>query len=840
MKKWLKINSLQKRYAILTVALVIIMLLANWMAWRQANQLESQIQENLASRLSLLQHDREIRNNIWSLRDYLSKVQVNPRKFYHPDYISNTIGTIHQHIQRINEHPWIQQNYASTTRELSQTLKVFKDSAEKMVDIQRHPQQLYPSVSISNFIMQPTYADVINQLNLAIDSLEEEKTENYYEEYLVLVRLRYNWMSLTTNFRMYMLNRLNAFQEKYLVNQVDLISTLHEAIVKQMRWLNKQDKAGKLSFNTSFALENLNKDIKLWFRGFKQVRKIHESNEWRRDILVYEAELAPQLEKITALLRILDASIEKFSHKDLNDLSSYTQLQLQLIWMASLVGLFILIAGYIFLSRKILRPIADVTHALREESRGVETELHSNIRLLETRNLVAAFRELRKQIHNRQKELEYHALHDDLTGLANRSLLIDRLNQAIHNAKQDNNSFAILIMDLDHFKEVNDTLGHEVGDKLLQQVAKRLHHILREVDVVARLGGDEFSVLLNTAQEQQAKHIAHKITTEFHNVFTVDDIPLYIGISIGISVYPQHGLTSQILQQRADIAMYIAKRNKTGYEVYNPKYDEHSIGKLSLISGLRYAIEENQLFMQYQPIINLKNNELVAAEALLRWNHPQHGQVMPDEIIPIAEQTGMINPITYWIIDTTSQYCKHLKQLDVDIKVAINLSIYNLQDSKFIENVKEIINRNNIMGSKFIMEVTESVMMTNPRKVIKVLSQLDEMGIEIAVDDFGTGYSSLSYLKQLPISRLKIDKSFIMDMKNNDNDAIIVRSTIDLAHNLGMQVVGEGIEDLDSQQLLDMLGCEYGQGYYISKPLSQDDFEQWLKTKELLRVTDNG
>ncbi len=831
MKKWLKINSLQKRYAILTVVLVLIMLAANWFARHQSGTLEKQIQQNIASRLALMQRYREIRNNIWTLRDYLSKVQVNPKKFYHKDYIYTTIANITEHIRRINEYPWIRENYASTARELTETLKALEVSANKLTSIQIQAQKLFPAVSIANFIMQPRYANALNQLNLAIDALEDETDSEYKEEYRVLTKLRYDWMSLSSIFRMYMINRLNAFQEKYLVNQIELIQTLQEATVKRLQWLGEQQKKGRLSFNTSIALNQIQQAVAEWNKGFSDIQKINQSDNWRRDILVYQDQLAPKIEKINSLLRILDIGIEKFSQKDLNDLADYTRLQNNIIWLASLVGLFILVAGYLFLQKTILQPITAVTQALRDESRGIETNIHSNIRLLETRNLIRAFYELRRQIHSRQKELEYHALHDELTGLANRTLLVDRLQQAIHNAQQDNNSFAILIMDLDHFKEVNDTLGHEVGDKLLQQVAKRLLHILREVDVVVRLGGDEFSVLLNTAQEQQAKHIARKITTEFHNVFTVDDIPLYIGISIGISVYPQHGLTSQILQQRADIAMYIAKRNKTGYEVYNPKHDEHSIGKLSLISGLRYAIENNQLFMQYQPIINLQDNKLVAAEALVRWNHPQHGLVMPDEIIPIAEQTGLINPITYWIIDTTSQYCKHLQQTGIDIKIAVNLSIYNLQDSNFTENVKEIINRNDIPGSKFIMEITESVMMTDPRKAIEVLSQLDEMGIEIAVDDFGTGYSSLAYLKQLPISRLKIDKSFIMDMKDNDNDAIIVRSTIDLAHNLGMQVVGEGIEDLESQQLLDMLGCEYGQGYYISKPLSQDDFEQWLKSK---------
>ena len=362
----------------------------------------------------------------------------------------------------------------------------------------------------------------------------------------------------------------------------------------------------------------------------------------------------------------------------------------------------------------------------------------------------------------------------------------------------------------------------------MQQVALRLTTILREVDVVVRLGGDEFSVLLSTAQEKQAEQIANKIINNFHNVFVVDNIPLYIGISIGLATYPQHGNTSQILQQRADVAMYVAKRNKMGYAIYDPKFDEYSVGKLSLISELREALEKDQLFMEYQPVININTGDTISAEALLRWNHPIQGKIYPDEIIPVAEQTGLINPITYWILDTTAKYHKKLKENNIDIKIAINLSVYNLQDRNFVENIIDIYEKNNISASNFIMEITESVVMSNPQQSIDVLNRLDKLGIEIAVDDFGTGYSSLSYLKLLPLSKLKIDKSFIMDMIESDDDAMIVRSTIDLAHNLGMQVIAEGIEDREILELLSILRCELGQGYYISRPKNGDDFEKWV------------
>ena len=825
---WLNFNSLRNRYAALTLILAIIMFSSSWFAQKQMSAIQKDIHNNIESRNSLFQRNREIRNTISQFRNLLANFQIDPKNFKDQGFISLTISRAVNHIEQLALHPWIKENYQSTVSELILTLNSFDTVSQKLIKIRLTPQAVFPSLKIANVKMQPLNATFIQNLNLAIKDLDDNYSAENYEEHHSLVELRYNWITLTSGFRMYLLNQLNSFQESFLVNQLHRMTEIQSLIKNKLLALKKRDEKGKLSFSTTIALEKMYPAALTWFEELEHVREINGADKWRTDTTIYHEELEPKLEKINSLLRILDLGIERFSKKDLSTLSDIAQLQVNLIWAASFVGMLILLTGFIFLVKLILKPIAIVTHALKDESKGIETQLQPNISILETKNLITAFKEMRRQIHTRQQELEYHALHDDLTGLANRKLLTERLEQTIHNAKQERASFAILIMDLDRFKEVNDTLGHEVGDKLLQQVSKRLVKLLREVDVIVRLGGDEFSILLTTAQEKHASHIARKIIDEFQMVFTVNDTPLYIGISIGIAIYPQHGVTAQLIQQRADVAMYVAKRNKTGFAIYNPKYDKYSIGRLSLISDLRHAIDENQLFMEYQPVTELETGKTIYAEALLRWQHPERGKVFPDEIIPIAEQTGLINPITYWIIDTTAKYNKKLRDAGVNIKIAINLSVYNLQDNNFVENLINIFKKNEIPASGFIIEITESVMMTNPQKTIDILNKLDKLGIEITVDDFGTGYSSLSYLKRFPLSKLKIDKSFIMDMIDNDNDALIVRSTIDLAHNLGMQVVAEGIENEESLELLTILGCELGQGYFISRPISSDNFKQWI------------
>ena len=825
--KWLNLDSLRKRYASLTILLAIIMFSFSWLAQKQMNSIKKDIHSNIESRNLLFQKNREFRSTISNFRDLLAKFQIDPKSFQNKEVISLRISQAVKQIEHLAEHPWIKENYGTTAFELILTLHDFDEIAKKLIKIRLTPIDVFPSLKIANTKMQPLNAIFVQNINLAIKELEDNYTAKDYKEYQKLINLRTEWIVMTSSFRMYLLNQLNSFQELFLINQLNRITALEENIISALTVLKKLNEKDKLNFTTSIALDEIYPAAVQWIKEFNNVRKINGSNNWRTDTIIYRDELEPKIQKINALLHSLDLGIERFSENDLDTLSNIAQIQVNSIWAVSIVSLFVLLTGFIFLVKLILNPIATVTHALKDESKGIDTTLQPDYSILETRNLITAFKEMRRQIHSRQKELEYHALHDDLTGLANRTLLIDRLEQSIHNAKRERSSFSVLIMDLDRFKEVNDTLGHAVGDKLLQQVAKRLTNLLREVDVIVRLGGDEFAVLLTTAQEKHAESIAKKIINEFQMVFTVDKTPLYIGISIGISVYPQHGASAQILQQRADVAMYVAKRNKTGYEIYDPKYDEYSVGRLALISDLRNAIDRKELFMEYQPIIDIKTGRVIAAEALLRWNHSQRGNVFPDDIIPMAEQTGLINPITYWILDTTAKYNKRLQANGIDIKIAINLSVYNLQESDFVENIIAIYEHNDIAASSFIMEVTESVMMTNPKKSIDVLKRIDELGIEIAIDDFGTGYSSLAYLKQLPLSKLKIDKSFIMDMIEDDNDAMIVRSTIDLAHNLGMKVVAEGIEEKEMLELLQILGCEFGQGYYMSHPISEDDFEKW-------------
>jgi diguanylate cyclase (GGDEF)-like protein len=474
-----------------------------------------------------------------------------------------------------------------------------------------------------------------------------------------------------------------------------------------------------------------------------------------------------------------------------------------------------------------------VAQALNAECKGEKQILLPKVKTTETLHLITAFSEMRKQVHERQVLLEYQALHDSLTGLPNRTYLLKCLIHDIQQAAEHNQRVALLLLALDRFKEINDTLGHHVGDQVLKNAGKLLLNFMSEHCAVARLGGDEFAfVLNNVADEKQIFELTDKILQVLEKIDAVEDYRIYIGGSIGIAYYPDHGQDAHSLIQRADVAMYDAKSNRSRYAIYDINQDQYSITRLSLVRDLRTAIDAKQLELHFQPKSDVATGMIVGAEALLRWEHPDLGYVPTEKIIQIAEQTGLIKPLTQWVIDAAIRQCAKWLEKGVDIGLSVNLSARNLHDPELSQYIQACLQNWKVPSHRLELEVTESIMMADPMRAIQILSELDAMGIRIAVDDFGTGFSSLAYLKRLPVDTLKIHQSFVMEMASNDNDRTIVRSTIDLAHNLGLEVVAEGVQDHATLKLLEQLGCDMAQGFCLSRPLSAPAFNEWLASRQ--------
>jgi diguanylate cyclase (GGDEF)-like protein/PAS domain S-box-containing protein len=420
-----------------------------------------------------------------------------------------------------------------------------------------------------------------------------------------------------------------------------------------------------------------------------------------------------------------------------------------------------------------------------------------------------------------QAELnEHQALHDPLTGLANRTLFRDRIDQAVRARRMVGNRAAVLVMDLDGFKEINDSLGHAAGDELLVELGRRLRETLRGSDTVARLGGDEFGVLLPEATvPEDVLTAVERIRAAIERPVVVQGLPLSLEASIGIALYPDAGDDVDTLVRCADGAMYHAKREKLGSAFYDADCIPHGTKRLTIVGELRRALDQRELILHYQPKALLSDGEIRSVEALIRWHHPDRGLVAPDEFIPIAHQTGLIKPLTLYVIDEALRQCRAWQDEGVRLAIAVNLSPRSLVDPDFPAQVAGLLERWSIEPTLLEFEITESSMLADPARTKQILEQLAEMKIRLSIDDFGTGYSSLAYLKRLPVSEIKIDRSFVMNMDNDEDDAIIVRSTIDLGRNLGLDVVAEGVETAETWDLLASLGCTAAQGDYLGRPV---------------------
>jgi diguanylate cyclase (GGDEF)-like protein len=416
--------------------------------------------------------------------------------------------------------------------------------------------------------------------------------------------------------------------------------------------------------------------------------------------------------------------------------------------------------------------------------------------------------------------LEHRAFHDSLTGLPNRVMFVDRVEDALTVARRERQTLAIMLMDLDRFKEINDTFGHHCGDQLLSEVGQHLCRALRSKDTVARLGGDEFAVLAPIiAGQLGAVALAERAAHEVRCTHTVAGVEVDVDASIGIALFPLHGNNVDELLRCADVAMYASKARGVP-TVYAVEHDHHSADRLALGAQLRRAIVHGEIVVHYQPKADFATGEITGVEALVRWEHKERGLLGPDLFIPLAEQTGLIRPLTTYVLNSALEQCKHWRTSGRMLSVAVNITGRDLLDQRFAEEVKDLLLKWKVPPSSLELEITENTVLTDPTRARSILATLGELGVRLAIDDFGSGNSSLGYLKRLPISVLKIDKSFVLQMHTNDDDAAIVRSTIDLGHNLGLKVVAEGVSSVSAWNRLRLLGCDVAQGYYLGKPVS--------------------
>ena len=780
--------------------------------------------DELLVRLSLIRS--ELLDSYKALNNFLLIPENNN---YQKNIIINVKAAL-KISKELAQHDWVAKyNRKYVAVKLTEKLQLLEKEVSELIQVRLNSNNQYPSLAVGAEVMQPNRDKLNNAIALSMNEMENDNVQIKKPKiYKTLIQTRHLWTQVLSNSRIYLANRVGTFNKDALPLQEKGIEVMFDELQLNLFHLKKKAEKRELGFETTDAVNVMLESSMAWYEGYKKVKVINHSDDWRQDAKIMKEKISPTIDSIIELLIDIEKIITESSEDDVKLITSLGDVQNVTLWLLAFVGIIFTVAITWSLDKLIFKPIAIISHALKLEAMGKRSDDLPFVKTKETEDLVNAFNEMSQQVHARQTELEYRALHDSLTSLPNRTLLLDRIEHTIHTAKRDSNNLSLLIIDLDDFKDVNDTLGHLAGDNLLIAVGLRIKGILRDVDTVARIGGDEFSVLLPNTTEEHAISTSKKIIGSLKDSIDIDDVDISVSASIGIAVYPSHGKDVHTLLRHADIAMYVAKRNKLGFDVYNKERDEHSVTRLSMTKDFRDAIEHNKLDIHFQPIYDMQSNTIVGFEALSRWYHPTHGFISPEQFITLSEQTGLINELTYWVLNKAIGHVAHWHEINKELVVAVNLSVYSFKDPDFISEIQNALQRFNFPSDKLKLEITEGAMMENPVQATEVLTTLSNMGVKLSIDDFGTGFSSMSYLQQFPVNELKIDKSFIIGMDSDESNIAIVRSTIDLAHNLGLNVVAEGIETAAIYALLNNYGCDMAQGFYLSHPLPVEEIEPLL------------
>lgn len=501
-----------------------------------------------------------------------------------------------------------------------------------------------------------------------------------------------------------------------------------------------------------------------------------------------------------------------------------------LMWLLFLTaaGLLASLVGAMLIARSVTRPVRVLADAARRLEQGDYSQTVQLAQQDEVGQLAAAFNHMTARIAEREELILHQAQHDAVTGLPNRMLFELLVRDTIAGLPRDTGGCAVLLVYIDRVADIRNTLGHEICDRLIRLIGKRLHDAIEQADTLARLATDEFVMLSPRSDEQAIQATVERVLGVFDTSFNIDGVSIDVGAHLGVACYPTHGADADTLLKHADVAMSEARRCQRRHAVYTAQSDIYSRGRLSLMSELRLGLQRNELQLYYQPIVDLAGDRVTHVEALVRWQHPRNGFMPPDEFIPLAEESGHIQRLTAWCLEQAVAQCSVWQGTGMPLNVSINLSARDLLNRRLPELIAELLRRHSVQARWLTLEITESALMRDPEQALQVLRTLKDMGLRLSIDDFGTGYSSMAYLKKLPVDELKIDKSFVLDLAGNAEDEIIVHSTIDLGHNLGLKVTAEGVENEASLRILRGYGCDKTQGYLFSRPQPATVLDQWL------------
>jgi diguanylate cyclase (GGDEF)-like protein len=773
----------------------------------------------------------DARGALWVATATLTSKLISPQA-EHEEIIKNNLLKAEASITELSSLASIQEvGISDDIKDVQIDLENLKYYILQLLESGKDPNWIYPMLPYINEKLLESNTEFESAAVLAMQEIADDDGADYGSKlYRDIAQIRDLWRQIILNFRAIII-RFAGLNRVEKIAQIKNIDILHSEVKNKLRNLQKLKEQGLLGFETTDALIVMQHSSKQWYDDYKKLRTIQDSKVWRADIYYTENIINPIQKDIARDLSDLDNSVHAWSALNVKAVEKAANQLILELWILTGTAIIFVWLVYTMIARGVLSPIAKISDAIAEDINKIDSLSTDNRSSKEIHTLVSAFNSMRNQIHHRQTALEHQALHDSLTGLPNRALLQDRLEQAVNIAQRQNSNVAVMLLDLDRFKDINDTLGHPVGDLVLQEIGSRLEACLRTSDTVARLGGDEFAVICPSIDNKEVKSFVEKIIDCTSKVVSINNQNLYTGASIGISLYPTNADDADALIRQADVAMYSAKHRGLDYTFYTSELDQLNADNLSLLGDLREELKKptGQLSLHYQPQINLQTNKMHGSEALLRWNHPEKGLIPAAEVIRMTEQTSLIDDLTLWVIERAIKDFKICKEGGSCINISVNLSVRNLQNPELPSLIQELLSKHKMDPGHLTLEITESAIMSDPVRARENLNLLSGMGVQMDIDDYGTGFSSLAYLKMLPVNGLKIDKSFVIDMLEDENDITIVKSTIDLGHNLHLSVIAEGVETAEVYQHLKDSQCDFAQGAYIACPMPADELQQWCK-----------
>lgn len=835
------LNSLKHRYLATTVIISIALILVSYFGWAYvAGVSQFQIQ-NIEHRTSAEDALADLIGQIHTIETSLQRFITFPVD-KNKNQIKRSLELFDISLKRLRSNKWLNDDPAlnDVLMSLFMDRERLHEETGELVEVRLNDTKWFPAMDIMQEQMHSHNLQFLSALDLMLmdeDGLMEEGDD--LELYKLLTELRHSWHMLISEFRLYIANSFGVFSNNSaagMANRKFNINLFQERINELLSLLEGYEKDGRLDELSIRSVYELRLSFSEWLSAHDKVKQSLQEEFWRHDLLLFKNNVEPLLERIKQRLSTLKLELDVASAKNITEMTSLAQDLSNFVIILAVVLSVIGLIGYFIFHRAILGPIQAFALTLKTnvDDEHIDPSRIIKSRATEFENLILAFQEMKNQIKTRQSHLDHMAHHDALTQLPNRTLLRDRLELAVARSRRNGTMVGLMFLDLDRFKQINDSLGHDVGDELLIQVAKRLLECTRSTDTVSRLGGDEFAIVLEgMVHADQVAGMARKILNAFEETFYVGNIELHTSTSIGIALGPNDSNNVDALIKDADIAMYHAKElGRNNFKFYSAEMAAEVAEHMVLENQLRHALDSNDFLLLYQPIVDLKSGDIIAAEALLRWHHPEKGILGPDQFLSILEDSGLIRPITQWVLGEASRQYNEFQQAGFPgVRMSVNLSAALLKGDSILDVIVNVIEQTKVDPNGLIMEITEDTLLEDLQGSEKALRTLKDMGIRIALDDFGTGQSSLSHLRLASIDVVKIDREFVRDVPGDQSDSELVDAVIAMAHRLHMKVVAEGVENQEQLEFLRWRKCDAVQGYYYSKPCTGKEILSLLQSK---------